>query len=157
MGEYTIDLFADISTWEACTETRSSWTQVTSERSIRTIKDKIWNTTHFLFKFLGSCASYDPVWMILMAFVTYNGVLIWRRLLTAARWERWNGATGFAIPGSVFDPLPASTFDKPRSAADDAAVALPKITIIIILHFFFLIKKIHAHAHRSTRGQKALP
>ena len=39
--------------------------------------------------------------------------------------ERWNGATDFAIPGSVFDPLPASAFDKPRSTTDDAAVALP--------------------------------
>ena len=96
-----------------------------SERSIRTIKDKNMNRTHFLSKLLDLCASYNPVWMILMTFVTYNGVLIWRRLLSAARREWWNGATGFAIPGSVFDPLSASAFDKPRSATDDAAVALP--------------------------------
>ena len=51
-----------------------------------------------------------------MTFVTYNGVLTWRRLLTAARSEWWNEATGFAVPGSVFDPLPASAFDKPWNA-----------------------------------------
>ena len=37
MGEYTIDLVADISTWEACTETRSRfnvWKEYTH------IKDK---------------------------------------------------------------------------------------------------------------------
>ena len=109
-----------------------------SERSILAIKDKNMNRTHFLSKLLDLCASYNPVWMILMTFVTYNGVLIWRRLLTAARCEWWNGATGFAIPGSVFDPLPASAFDKPRSATDDAAVALPKIFIFYFFTFLLL-------------------
>ena len=114
---------------------RKSDPDLMSERSIRAIKVKIWNRTHFLFKLLGLCALYDPVWMILMTFVTYNGVLIWRRLLTAARCERWNGATGFAIPGSVFDPLHASAFDKPRIATDDAAVALPKILFLFCFTF----------------------
>ena len=71
-----------------------------------------------------------------MTFVTYNGILIWRRLLIAARCEWWNGATGLAIPASVFDPLPASAFDKPRSAADDAAVALP---FLFACFFTFLL------------------
>ena len=61
---------------------------------------------------------------------------------------------GFVIPGSVFDPQPASAFDKPRSATNDAAVALPKI-FFDFLHFF-LIKKLIPAYHR-TRGQKALP
>ena len=42
-----------------------------SEKSIRTIMDKNME----LFKLLCLCASYDPVWMILMIFVTCNGVL----------------------------------------------------------------------------------
>ena len=43
---------------------------------------------------------------------------VWRRLLTAVRCEWWNGATGFAIPFSVSDPLPTSAFGKPRSTTD---------------------------------------
>ena len=46
-------------------------------------------------------------------------------------------ATGFAIPGSVFHPLPASAFDKPRNATDDAAVALTQFLYIYILYSFF--------------------
>ena len=48
-------------------------------------------------------------------------------------------ATGFAIPGSVFHPLPASAFDKPRNATDDAAVALTQVLYIYIFYiaFFF--------------------
>ena len=101
----------------------------------------------FLFKLLGLCASYDPVWMILMTFMTYKGVLIWRRLLTAAWCQWWNGATGFAIPDSVFDLLPVSAFDKPWSATDDAAVALP----IFFKHFFrrYMSMLITVHVVRS--------
>ena len=56
--------------------------------------------------------------------------------MIAARCEWWNEAYGFATPGSVFDPLPASAFDKPRSAADDAAVALP---FLFVCFFTFLL------------------
>ena len=64
---------------------------------------------------------------------------VWRRLLTAVRCEWWNGATGFAIPFSVFDPLPTSAFGKPRSTTDDAAVAIATISSSSsFFHFFFL-------------------
>ena len=51
---------------------------------------------------------------------------------------------------SVFDPLPASAFGKPRSTTDDAAVAIKMIFVVVdFLHFFFFINR--------TRGLKALP
>ena len=71
---------------------------------------------------------------------------VWRRLLTAVRCEWWNGATGFAIPFSVFDPLPTSAFGKPRSTTA-SAVAIATISSSSFFFFFFslhffLIKKI---------------
>ena len=47
MGEYAIYFFADISSWEACTLTRKLDPDLMAERSIRTIKDTMWNRTHF--------------------------------------------------------------------------------------------------------------
>ena len=58
------------------------------------------------------------------------------RPLSTIRCEWWNGATVFAIPCSVFDPLPAVIcFGKPWRATDDAAEDTDDF-----LHFFFLIK-----------------
>ena len=55
-------------------------------------------------------------------------------------------ATGFAIPGSVFHPLPASAFDKPRNATDDAAVALTQVYIYIYFLYSFLFLNIFLQA-----------
>ena len=35
--------------------------------------------------------------------------------------------------------------------------ALLMIFLIFVVHFFFLIKKIHVHTYHRTRGQNALP
>ena len=64
-----------------------------------------------------------------------SGEDCWLLVLSDAS-QRWNGATGLAVPGSVFDPLLPSAFGKPWSATDDAAVA----TDDLFLHFFFLIR-----------------
>ena len=55
---------------------------------------------------------------------------VWRRLLTAVRCKWWNRATGFTIPCSGIDPLPAFVSS---GYPDD---------FLNFLHFFFLIKKI---------------
>ena len=136
---------------EAFTVTRKIDPDLMLERSICTTKDKNMEQNSPFVQIVGFVRlSYDPVWMILMVFVTDNGVLIWRRMLTAARSEWWKGATGFAIPGSVFDPLPASAFDKPRSATDDAA-ALYR-WFFCFLHFLFLIRKIYISPYAWSQG-----
>ena len=74
MGEYTIDLFADIrtffffffffgdvSTWEACTVTQKLDPDLMFERSIRTIRDKNMKHKSLFVEIANLCASYDPV------------------------------------------------------------------------------------------------
>ena len=46
-----------------------------SEKSLRTIIRTIMDKNMELLKLLCLCASYDPVWIILMIFVSCNGVL----------------------------------------------------------------------------------
>ncbi len=60
-------------------------------------------------------SSQHPKTYLIWSSLLWN---IWRRLLTAVRYEWRNGATGFAIPFSVFDPLPTSAFGKSRSTTD---------------------------------------
>ena len=74
--------FTDIGTWEACTVTRKLDPDLMFEMSNTHNKGQKYGMefTFFLLLFnfcccVYNCASYDPVWMILVIFVTYNGVL----------------------------------------------------------------------------------
>ena len=78
---------------------------------------------------------------------------VWRRLLTAVRCEWWNGATGFAIPFSVFDPLPRlllvshealltkiknKKIEEIVAIATAASAVAAAVAIATISYFFFL-------------------
>ena len=135
--------FADINTQEACTVTQKIDLDQISERRIRTLKDTNiilppstpppppppLRMTHFGWffwylwnKMASKCPkNFRPPTVISSEHLK----TFWRRLLTAVRREWWNGTTGFAIPSSVFDPLPTFAFRKARNTTDDPAVAIP--------------------------------
>ena len=155
--------FANISTQEACTVTQKLDLDQISERSICILKD-----TNITLSFVFFSSSFSPrfVWPTLddssdiceikwrqkwprnfrppsdpILFSSQHLKTVWRRLLTAVRCEWWNGATGFAIPVSVFDPLPTSAFGKARSTNDEWCSSGYTDDFFPPL-FFFLIKKI---------------
>ena len=65
----TIDCFADISTRETCTVTQKLDLDQMSERSIRHTEEHKYDNSFSVANF-GFIASYDPVRMILLIFVT---------------------------------------------------------------------------------------
>ena len=67
----TVNCFADISTWEVCIVTQKLALDQMSEKSIiMNTKGHKSDKSHFLLQILGLFTSYNPVWVILMIFLT---------------------------------------------------------------------------------------